>query len=602
MVGRNRRASLNFIKERVWGKIQGWKEKLLSQAGKEVLLKSIVQAIPTFAMNCFWLPVGLCKDIEAITRKFWWGQRGDRRKIHWKSWDVLCKPKDEGGMGFKDLCRFNEAMLARQVWRLIHHTDSLFFKVFKANYFPNSSIFEAKPNSGSYAWRSILKARKVISQGARWHVGDGRTIRVFADKWLPGNNGSRILSPNNSLPSTSMVSGLIDHDSRDWNYHLIDASFAPVEASLIKAIPLSALPQKDLLYWPLERFGDYTVKSGYKMLCEESRREEAASSNREASKALWRGIWKMSTPGKVKHFVWKACSNALPVKLNLVKRKFLEEDVCQVCNKESETISHALWECEVLQEVWSTKFGWVDRGQARHGSFCDLVAWIQGKHQLIDLFATTAWFIWCRRNKVCLNEPAIPLNKIADEALHYLRTYRNGHSKEKRKTPRGKIKWSPPPSGMFKTNFDGAIFEELGEAGIGVVIRNFAGEVMASLSEKIPLPATVEAVEMLAARRAVKFVQEVGLAESIFEGDSQSVILALQRNTMVNSGIGHLVKDVLSSVNSLWRWSFSHTYRQGNAMAHALARRARLCESYEVWMEDVPPDITVVLLANFPVR
>ncbi|XP_050255142.1 uncharacterized protein LOC126701039 [Quercus robur] len=326
--------------------------------------------------------------------------------------------------------------------------------------------------------------------------GCGRTIRVFANKWLPGNNGSRILSPNNSLPSTCMVSDVIDHDSRDWNYHLIDASFAPVEASLIKAIPLSALPQKDLLYWPLERFGDYTVKSGYKMLCEESRREEAASSNREASKALWRGIWKTSTPGKVKHFLWKACSNALPVKLNLVKRKFLEEDVCQ----------------------------------------------------LIDLFATTAWFIWCRRNKVRLNEPVIPLNKIADEALHYLRTYRNGHSKEKRKTPRGKIKWSPPPSGMFKTNFDSAVFEESGEAGIGVVIRNSAGEVMASLSEKIPLPATVEAVEMLAARRAVRFVQEVGLAESIFEGDSQSVILALQRNTMVNSGIGHLVKDVLSSV------------------------------------------------------
>ena len=196
----------------------------------------------------------------------------------------------------------------------------------------------------------------------------------------------------------------------------------------------------------------------------------------------------------------------------------------------------------------------------------------------------------------------MPINKITDEALHYLSTYKNGHNEERRRTPWGKTKWSPPPPGMYKTNFDCAVFEDSGEAGIGVVIRNFAGEVMASLSEKIPLPATVEAVEMLAARRAVKFVQEVGLAESIFEGDSQSVILALQRNTMVNSGIGHLVKDVLSSVNSLWRCSFSHTYRQGNAMAHALARRARLCESYEVWMEDVPPDIIVVLLANFLVR
>ena len=82
VVGRNRRASLNYIKERIWDKLQGWKEKLLSQAGKEVLLKAVVQAIPTFAMSCLKLPVGLCNDIEAMIRKFWWGQRGDRRRIH----------------------------------------------------------------------------------------------------------------------------------------------------------------------------------------------------------------------------------------------------------------------------------------------------------------------------------------------------------------------------------------------------------------------------------------------------------------------------------------------------------------------------------------
>ena len=107
VVGRNKKASLNYIKNRVWGKLQGWKEKLLSQAGKEVLLKAVVQAISTFAMSCFRLPVGLCQNIEMLIRKFWWSQRGDRRKIHWKKWNVLCKPKLEGGLGFKDLCKFN---------------------------------------------------------------------------------------------------------------------------------------------------------------------------------------------------------------------------------------------------------------------------------------------------------------------------------------------------------------------------------------------------------------------------------------------------------------------------------------------------------------
>ena len=57
---------------------------------------------------------------------------GDRRKIHWKKWEVLCKPKEEGGgMGFKGLCKFNEALLAKQVWRLVHDKHSLFYKVLK---------------------------------------------------------------------------------------------------------------------------------------------------------------------------------------------------------------------------------------------------------------------------------------------------------------------------------------------------------------------------------------------------------------------------------------------------------------------------------------
>ena len=78
VVGRKRKASLNYIKERVWSKLQGWKEKLLSQASREILLKAVVQAIPTFAMSCFKLPVGLCHEVEALIHKFFWGQKGEQ--------------------------------------------------------------------------------------------------------------------------------------------------------------------------------------------------------------------------------------------------------------------------------------------------------------------------------------------------------------------------------------------------------------------------------------------------------------------------------------------------------------------------------------------
>ena len=179
LVGRDKKASFDYIKERVWRKLQRWEEKLLSQARREVLIKVVVQAIPTSTMCCFKLPLELCHEIEGLIRKFWWEQRGDRRKIHWVKWEDMCEPNSEGGMGFKELPLFNDALLVKQTWRLLHNKNSLFYRVFKANFFPNCTIMEAKEgHGGSYAWKSILKGREVIQLGAKWSVGNGNFIKL----------------------------------------------------------------------------------------------------------------------------------------------------------------------------------------------------------------------------------------------------------------------------------------------------------------------------------------------------------------------------------------------------------------------------------------
>uniref|UniRef100_A0A2N9E653 Reverse transcriptase domain-containing protein n=2 Tax=Fagus sylvatica TaxID=28930 RepID=A0A2N9E653_FAGSY len=178
--GRAKYTSFSQIKERVWSKIKGWKEKLISQAGREVLIKSVAQAIPTYAMSCFRLPSHLIQEIEVMIRRFWWGQDGDRGKMHWLPWNTLCKSKINGGLGLRELGMFNEALLAKQVWRLMHNTSSLFYKVFKAKYFPHCSVMDAQPNTrSSFAWKSILGAKHLIRKGLIWRVGTGSKVRTL---------------------------------------------------------------------------------------------------------------------------------------------------------------------------------------------------------------------------------------------------------------------------------------------------------------------------------------------------------------------------------------------------------------------------------------
>ena len=81
------------VKERVGKKFAGWKEKMLSMGGKEVLIKALAQATPTYTMSCFLLPKGLCEEIEGMIREFWWGQRKQESKIGWVSWEKLCRSK-----------------------------------------------------------------------------------------------------------------------------------------------------------------------------------------------------------------------------------------------------------------------------------------------------------------------------------------------------------------------------------------------------------------------------------------------------------------------------------------------------------------------------
>lgn len=146
--------------------MDAWNSKLFSEGGREILIKTVIQAIPMYDMPCFRIPSTINKEIENMISNFWWGGNVQGKKIWWKNWKSLIKPKNKGGLGFRDLTILNKALLAKQVWRFIVNPNSLTAKVFKAWYYTHMNVMEAPLGSNpSYIWRSMCWSRDILHNG-----------------------------------------------------------------------------------------------------------------------------------------------------------------------------------------------------------------------------------------------------------------------------------------------------------------------------------------------------------------------------------------------------------------------------------------------------
>ncbi|XP_030939482.1 uncharacterized protein LOC115964280 [Quercus lobata] len=289
---------------------------------------------------------------------------------------------------------------------------------------------------------------------------------------------------------------------------------------------------------------------------------------------------------------------ALPSTAEQEKRREQKDNRCKACKTEPETEIHALWNCGVAQDIWA---GCSARLQKCHVGPEDMLQlWEELMVKLtfdeLELFLVQAWLIWNQRNALIhgkqLQEPGI-LNRRAED---YLAEFRHAHSRLVTTPPSSNlISWRPPPPNRFKLNFDAAIFKEEDASGVGAIIRNERGEVMAAFSGKGPPAACSEEAEILACRRAVEFALECGFREMVVEGDNQSVMSALERKRCLSSWVGHILQDVLCLLND-FRWSqVQFAKRSANTVAHLLARHAKGRSHDVIWLEESPPPVLQVL-------
>ncbi|XP_075659272.1 uncharacterized protein LOC142629188 [Castanea sativa] len=513
--------------------LAGWKEKLLSSAGKEVLIKAVAQAVLSYTMSCFKLPNSLCDELTGMVRQFWWGQVKDEKKLAWMSWEKMCLPKEKGVMGFRDL-----------------------------------KLLGSQP---SFAWRSIWAAQDVVKRGLRWQVGDGQKSLVWKDKWLQKPSTYRVVTPENTSRQVVRVCDLIDGSRKEWKKDLISQCFLPQDVEAILSIPLSAQGGIDRMIWSETKNGKFTVRSAYKLAqIIQSDGNITESSDPTALKRIWRRLWDMKVPNKIKHFAWKACKNILATKENLQKRSIIKDIICDSCGKASESTCHLFWLCDKAKETWSSSKLVIPFEVSLQWKFMDVMwqlqRWSELYPGLVERAIAVCWGIWKDRN-----------------------TARHGG---KRREGKAIVRSSLRP-GLSKVNVDGAIFSNKKQVGIGVIIRDSAGLVIAALSRKLALPLGVLETEAKAMEVGVQFALDVGVRDVTLEGDSLFICNALQGLGEASSSVHNIIARTLHLAKSFRIVVFSHTKRQANVPAHLLAQHATHIENYVAWLEECPTHVEV---------
>ena len=249
------------------------------------------------------------------------------------------------------------ALLAKQGWRLQIGQNSLAYKVLKAKYFTRCDYINAPlGNNPSFTWRSICVAQDLVKYGLRWRIGNGESVKVWGDMWLPNPTTFKVVSPRGFMHQDTRVGELINKEEASWKMEALNALFLPYEAKIIRSIPLSLRLPEDKQVWAFNPKGVFTMKSAYHEAMDLSRAQVRAScSNASNESRFWRQLWNLPIPHKIRHFTWRACKDILPTKSNLLRRKVIQDRTCEECGREAETSGHLFWNCQRACEVWGAQ-------------------------------------------------------------------------------------------------------------------------------------------------------------------------------------------------------------------------------------------------------
>jgi hypothetical protein len=577
---RNKNLAFEDLKQKILNKISGWKSKLLSQAARTSLIKSVASSIPSYSMSLFLLPKTFSHKIDSAFRKFWWGFPPDKsHNLTLLGWNKICTPKAAGGLGIRNMEGQNLSLLSKLGWKILNDQNLLWVKALNAKYLHKRSFLNVTASpANSWLWKGILKSRLIIQRGACWAVSSGHQVSIWNDPWIPNIAGFKP-SQNPSLPSLPnlTVSDLISFPLRSWNIPLLNFLFDPPSVSHIQAIHIPQSPCADRWTWTPSPSGRFSVKSAHEVA-----NPLPPSHYSPLFPSDWKLLWGLKIQYRLKHFLWKLSWNILPLRPNIF-RFSLQQDpdmlCCPICQGSAESLQHIFLSCPFARILWRNSRWPLDTLAFSSLPFVSWIKAILSPHLALGVpwkevrnFQISTLIvmdqIWLARNKLIHDSiqpaPLTVLKLIKITTLNHLSAWNSSDL--------ASSDWVPPPLGYLKVNFDVAIRPNFAVAAS--TLRDHEGNFLAVNSLKLP-PMEVAMGEAHAALLASRIAVSFGCSRLIIEGDSLLTILAVKDpHLFLDWNSAPIISDIQLNLLSIPDWKAVKISRCANIGAHLVARWA----------------------------
>ncbi|XP_050113925.1 uncharacterized protein LOC126592246 [Malus sylvestris] len=533
--GKPKRSHLQALADKAKAKLTGWKGKLLSMAGRVQLTQSVFQSMLLHSFSVYKWPSSLLRPLSRCARNFIWSGDVTSKKSVTVSWRQICAPKNECGLGLRDLGSLNTTALLKLGW-LIITTNSPWSIYLRERFKLHGRLYSCSYKRSSI-WPGIKSILHILFQNCRWVIGNGSTTSLWVYKWLDKPIvdfvGATEIAP--SLSRTK-VSNIIRMGK--WVIPSIFSSTFPDLTKEILEMPLPIDEDKDVLIWEVSTSGVFSFSDGYEIV-----------RHRFTVKSWASTIWRPFIPPRYSILVWKILFNKLPTEDQLQRRGIPLAPICQLCHKNSESIDHLFSSCEFAQCAWrwlATQFGTIIPPT---GSLSDLWLVFLSKRfspHLRNVWLASGFFllmaIWKMRNKVKFEGKPPSFSRLYRSTSAWIRqvgALTPGHvrgildrqllvslgispnsCKAHSIVP---VLWHPPLFSWVKVNTDGLAKGNPGPAACGGVFRDSAGYFLGGFSLSLGHRTSFYA-ELHAVILAVELAHVRGWKNLWLESDSSSVI------------------------------------------------------------------------------